>query len=104
MARSHGDPEGRERHMDEVIGGYLEAVAAGHGPDRQELIGRHPELAAELSAFFADYDRLHRLAEPLRPVAQAAQAAVPVTEPAPAHTNPDPHREASTGAGPSPTL
>jgi WD40 repeat protein/tetratricopeptide (TPR) repeat protein len=82
MASSHVDPTGRERLLDEVIGGYLEAVASGRGPDRQELIAGHSELAGELAAFFADYDRLQRLAGPLRPVAEAARAADPATEPA----------------------
>jgi WD40 repeat protein len=76
MTGPQSDPAGRERLLDEVIGGYLEAAAAeGRAIDRQELLGRHPELAGELAAFFADYDRLQRLAGPLRPVAEAARAA-----------------------------
>ncbi len=47
MASSHVDPAGRDRLLDEVIGGYLEALACGRGPD-------HPELAGELAAFFVD--------------------------------------------------
>src|SRR5262249_22682311 len=39
-----------------------------------DLIARHPELAPDLAGFFADRERFRRLTEPLRPVAQAAQA------------------------------
>src|SRR5205814_2953881 len=43
---------------------YLEAVDAGTAPTAAEVIARHPELAGELTAFFADDARLQRLAPP----------------------------------------
>jgi hypothetical protein len=98
MAQTPNDPAKRERRLDEVLGEYLAAAAKGEGRDRPELLARHPELAAEQATFFADYDRLHRLAHPLRPVAQAAQA----TEPAPDPT--DTPNDSPTGAGPAATL
>src|SRR5262249_38238478 len=46
----------------------------------------------------------HRLAHPLRPVAQAARAADPSTEPAPDPTDADAPSAAPTATGPAPTL
>jgi WD40 repeat protein/predicted Ser/Thr protein kinase len=52
--------------LDAVIAAYLQDVEAGRVPNRQDLLQRHPELADALRAFFADFDRMDRVASPLR--------------------------------------
>jgi WD40 repeat protein len=53
--------------FDDVIAACLQAVDAGQTPDREQLIARHPEMAEQLRAFFADQDRMDQLVQPLRP-------------------------------------
>ena len=57
-----GRPEGEPGELSEIIASYLEAVERGETPDREELLRRHPPLAAELASFLDDHDRLRDMA------------------------------------------
>src|SRR5205085_2189794 len=67
MDIEHNDVSERERRLDEVLGSYFEALAAGGAPERQELLARHPELASDLTDFFADQEAVDRWTASLRP-------------------------------------
>jgi WD40 repeat protein/tRNA A-37 threonylcarbamoyl transferase component Bud32 len=67
MAHELSDSTDRDRQVNEIITAYLQAVDAGQTPDHQEWLRRYPEFSAELEAFLADYERVERMAEPLRP-------------------------------------
>jgi serine/threonine-protein kinase len=69
---AHNEVSARESRLDEVLGSYLEAVAAGQAPGREELLARHPDLADDLAHFFADQEAVDRWTGPLRSAAQAA--------------------------------
>ncbi|MEK6237006.1 MAG: hypothetical protein N2C14_20045, partial [Planctomycetales bacterium] len=53
--------------LDEIIAEFLFAEEAGEPVSREELLNRHPTLADELRAFFADRDQLQRIAQPISP-------------------------------------
>ncbi len=59
----------RERLLDRVITDYLKALQTGAPADPDDWCRRYPELAAGLRAFFADRQRIERLAEPLKAAA-----------------------------------
>src|SRR4051812_17799267 len=65
MSTPH-DPTISHDSLDAVIAGYMLAVEAGNVPDRQELVAKHPDHAEALQTFFADLDRMDRVASPLR--------------------------------------
>jgi serine/threonine protein kinase len=63
MSEHHDSPFAGDDRLNEIIAGHLEAVHTGQTPDRKELLARHPDLAPELEAFFADHDRVQQAAE-----------------------------------------
>jgi hypothetical protein len=62
----------RDDRLDEIILAYHKAIEAGQGPDPQELVARHPDLAGELTAYFAAQRRLDPFVAPFRPEPAAA--------------------------------
>src|SRR5437773_1100833 len=74
MTSSQSGAADREERLHEIIAAYLEGDQGGKKPSRQELLERHPDLAPELRAFFADHDKVKRWAEP-RSVAPRLAAA-----------------------------
>jgi WD40 repeat protein/serine/threonine protein kinase len=77
MEQSNGLPSDREHRLNEVLAGYLDAVQRGQTPDRKELLARHPDLAPELEAFFADHDRMQQAAQPPAPTPAEAPTLAP---------------------------
>src|SRR5262249_59337810 len=75
----------REKQLDEVIAGYVQAAEAGRAPPRGELLARHPDPADDLAAFFADQAEVLRLVAPLRAAGPAPPAA-PTPPPRPPPT------------------
>ena len=52
-----------DRRLEAILHTYLQAADAGGVPDRDALLREHPDLAADLAAFFADLEALAQLAE-----------------------------------------
>lgn len=67
----------RDEKLDNAIADYMRALALGHAPTREDWLGAHPDLAADLTEFLADRDRLERWAGPLRAAAGKATVAGP---------------------------
>jgi serine/threonine protein kinase len=61
--------------LDSAIAEFLDNDARGGEIDRAALLVRYAPVAAELEAFFADHDRMRRVALPLRELLRAASSA-----------------------------
>jgi serine/threonine protein kinase len=59
-------PDHAAGELSALLADYLAALDRGERPDRAALLGRHPHLADQMRAFFADQDGLDRLTAPLR--------------------------------------
>src|SRR5882724_763488 len=64
----------REQRLGKVVFACLRAIERGQPEGRAELLARHPELAADLTAFFADQENVRSWAAALLEVAHVGQA------------------------------
>jgi WD40 repeat protein len=74
MSESH-DFSGREQRLQEALVACLEAVESGRPPDREKLLARYPDCAAELDEFLSGREQVDPVAAPYRHVAAAAGGA-----------------------------
>jgi serine/threonine protein kinase/Flp pilus assembly protein TadD len=80
MSPEHNDVQGPDGGLSAALVACLEALDAGRPPDRQELLARYPQHAAELARFLDDQEQVDRCAAPLRALGLGAPA--PGGEPA----------------------
>jgi serine/threonine protein kinase/Tfp pilus assembly protein PilF len=66
MLSAPPDTADRNHRLEEAVVGYFEAVESGAAPDRALLLTRYPDLAAELTDFFANQDKVSSWTTPLR--------------------------------------
>src|SRR5262245_63396938 len=77
----------REQRLDEVITAYLRAGEGGEPTDPAEWLARYPDLADELTDFFADHRHVERVAAPLRDLAPPAPLQPNAATPLPASSS-----------------
>jgi tRNA A-37 threonylcarbamoyl transferase component Bud32 len=65
MSASESTALTKEERVNRIVAEYLQSIERGEVPDRAALLAGHPDLADELSAFFADHDRFQKFAAPL---------------------------------------
>ena len=80
MASDHDEVSGRvperERELVAILAAYFEAAEVGEAPDRTDWLARHPDFANDIVRFMDEQDRLLRLTEPLRTIAEASDDSV----------------------------
>jgi serine/threonine protein kinase len=61
----------REKRLNDILLAYVEAVEAGHSPDRKMLLALYPDLAPELTEFFEGRDQVEDMSAPLRDLSRS---------------------------------
>jgi serine/threonine protein kinase len=69
MRTEHNDVCEPDQGLSAALVACLEALDAGRAPDRQELLARYPQYAAELARFLDDQEQVDHCAAPLRELA-----------------------------------
>ena len=64
----------REHRVQEILASYFEGIEAGTAPDPRALIEANPEVAGELTEFFAIQDHLRHIAAPIRELGEMASS------------------------------
>lgn len=93
----------REQRLNDILLGYVEAVEAGHSPDRRMLLALYPDLASELSEFFAGRDQVEDMSAPLRDFSRSGmvRAALQISKtPMPSSSPPHSRQSPLTNSGP----
>src|SRR6266446_5648769 len=80
----------REQRLNAILLAYVEAVEAGHSPDRQLLLALYPDLASELSEFFEGRDQVEDMSAPLRDFSRSGlvRAALQISKASPPRSAP----------------
>jgi serine/threonine protein kinase len=66
MMDEASEDTGRQEKLQEILLGYVESAQAGAAPDRATFLAANPEFAAEIVEFLGSYDKLNRMAAPIR--------------------------------------
>src|SRR5687767_12728056 len=71
----------REQRLQEAVVAAVAAAETGRAENRDAVLARHPEFAAELREFFAERSNVERLAQPLRAAAPSGGNDAPTVGP-----------------------
>jgi hypothetical protein len=88
MGAGRDKPAERGQRFQAILEAYRAAADAGRAPDRQELLRRHPEFAADLSAFFAVEDQIRQVGRALPPPPSAQPSTLTESGPRPSERPP----------------
>jgi WD40 repeat protein len=55
-----------DARLDEVLAEYLHSRKSGQAANREQFLADHPEMAAQLTTFFSNYDGVEELAGPFK--------------------------------------
>jgi eukaryotic-like serine/threonine-protein kinase len=69
-----------DQRLERILADYLHAEEAGQPSDREELLRKHPDVAADLGSFFRNRDAMQRMAEPIKQQTPALPETIGPTE------------------------